>query len=59
MVGDPTLATIPSASKWTLVYRAVVPQLEVAPHGPGAPVSAEAERLLYYALVGRRGSRTP
>jgi hypothetical protein len=32
-------------------YRAVVPQLEAAPTDP-EPVSAQAERLLYYALVG-------
>src|SRR5688572_13553260 len=31
--------------------RAVVPQLEVAPTDP-EPVSAQAERLLYFALVG-------
>ena len=31
--------------------RAVVPQLEAAPTDP-EPVSAQAERLLYYALVG-------
>jgi hypothetical protein len=31
--------------------RALVPQLEAAGPGP-EPVSAEAERLLYYALVG-------
>jgi hypothetical protein len=31
--------------------RAVVPQLEAAPTDP-EPVSAQAERLLYFALVG-------
>ena len=31
--------------------RAVVPHLEAAPSNP-EPVSAEAERLLYFALVG-------
>jgi hypothetical protein len=31
--------------------RAVVPQLEAAPTDP-EPVSVQAERLLYYALVG-------
>jgi len=31
--------------------RAVVPQLEAAPTNP-EPVSAQAERLLYFALVG-------